>query len=115
MRKHTTLLVSLLVTVGLAGCATSSVTGTWTGRGTSKDTPFNFGNVSFVGDGTFTAEAQYDGKSRVQSGTWSTKGNELDLRAADASRVYTFALKGNELTVTDPKSGRSLTLDRLKK
>lgn len=108
-----------LVAVGslgvvLGGCA-SGVVGTWKGRGSAETAPFSFGSVSFVGDHTFTAEARYSGNVRVQSGTWSTDNDELTLKAGDTERRYTYTLKDGEMVVTDPKTGHSITLDRMAK
>lgn len=102
---------SLLIAV-LGGCA-HSVVGTWKARGTNAQAPFTFGSVSFVGDKTFTAEARYSGDVRVQSGTWSTKGDRLMLNADQTERQYTFSVRGGSLVVTDPKTGHSITLDRI--
>lgn len=105
-----------LLAAGLSGCASSaSVEGTWTGRDADANTPFNFGSVSFVGDKTFTAEAKYGGNTRVQSGTWEARGNDLKLKSGDTTRDYTYKVENDALIVTDPKSGRSLTLTRFKK
>ncbi len=112
---RTRVLGAALTALVLGGCASSGIVGTWNGRGSSTDAPFTFGSVSFVGDKTFTAESRYSGNVRVQSGTWSAKGNELDLMADKMARHYTYSLHGDELTVTDPKSGHSITLDRLAK
>src|SRR5690606_19463276 len=89
------------------------VVGTWTGRGQPDDRPFTFGSVSFVGDHTFTAEARYGGDIRVQSGPWTASDNELHLAAGDTRRQYTYRVEADELIVTDPQSGESMTLDRL--
>jgi hypothetical protein len=114
MHRSRILLASLLA-LGLGGCSTSGIVGTWSGRGASADAPFTFGSVSFVGDQTFTAEARYSGNTRVQSGTWSTKGDELDLVSDKTQRHYKYKLSDNSLIVTDPKSGHSITLDRMAK
>lgn len=107
--------IIVLSALALGGCAASSnsVVGTWTGRGQPDDRPFTFGSVSFVGDHTFTAEARYGGDIRVQSGTWTASDNELHLAAGDTRRQYTYRVEGDELIVTDPQSGESITLDRL--
>ena len=99
----------------LAGCTSAPIVGTWTGRDSSAQTPFTFGSVSFVGDHTFTAEARYSGETRVQSGSWETEGNNLSLQSGETQRAYTYAIDGNALVVTDPKSGHSITLDRMAK
>lgn len=106
------LLLGLLV-VG-SGCASSPVVGTWQGRDDSS-AAFTFGSVSFVDDKTFTAEARYGDKIRVQSGTWSVYGNALDLTSPEGARHYAFDIVGDELIVTDPKSGHTMTLDRLRR
>jgi hypothetical protein len=97
----------------MTGCTASPVVGTWTGRGSGGE-EFTFGSVSFVGDRTFTAEAKYGGQSRMQSGTWSTDGNRLMLKAGDTDRNYTYKMEDGDLVVTDPKSNRSITLERLR-
>jgi hypothetical protein len=98
----------------LGGCASSPV-GTWAGRGGGPDAPFTFGSVSFVGDKTFTAEARYSGNVRVQSGTWSAEGDRLVLDSGQTRREYTYKINDGEMVVTDPKSGHSITLDRMKR
>lgn len=112
---RTKVILSLAVlALGLGGCAGSGPVGTWSGRDANQNTPFSFGSVSFVGDNTFTAEARYGGQTRVQSGTWSATGDRLELRAENTTREYTFQADASTLVVTDPKSGQSVTLDRLK-
>ncbi len=114
MRRCCIIGLSVLA-MGLGGCASSSVVGTWTGRGSGTNAPFTFGSVSFVGDKTFTAEAKYSGETRVQSGTWEAKGNELSLTSGKTKREYTYKVDDATLVVTDPKSGHSVTLDRMPK
>ena len=108
-----------LLALGLAGCSSMqsqpALVGTWEGRGGGAQAPFSFGSVSFVGDNTFTAEARYGGNVRVQSGTWNTTDGHLMLKSGDTTREYTYKVEGSELAVTDPKSGHTITLDRMKK
>jgi hypothetical protein len=52
---------------------------------------------------------------RVQSGTWSTEGDHLLLQTGGTKREYTYRVTDGEMVVTEPKSGHSTTLDRLKK
>ena len=113
--RRTAIVTTTLLSLVLTGCSTSRVVGTWNGRGASPESDFTFGSVSFVGDKTFTAESRYSGNVRVQSGTWSTSGHNLKLWADQMERQYTFKVSGDTLTVTDPKSGHSITLDRLTK
>lgn len=114
MRRTCTLGLSFLALV-LGGCSTSPIVGTWSGRGSGSSAPFTFGSVSFVGDQTFTAEARYSGNTRVQSGTWEATGDQLFLTAGESKRNYKYKVEGGALVVTDPKSGHSITLDRLAK
>jgi hypothetical protein len=118
-----TILVGTILVGGLIGCESmnmgggskSSVVGTWQAQGGPGDRPFTFGSVSFVGDKTFTAEAKYNNQTRVQTGTWMTKGNELHLTAIDdTKRDYTYKVSGDTLTVTEPKSGHSISFNRVK-
>ncbi len=113
MKQAFSILASSVLLLAFGGCATSNVVGTWTGRGGAGDSPFTFGSVSFVGDKTFTAEARYGGNTRVQSGTWATKGDELMLSSDGVKRDYTYKVSGTTLVVTEPKSGHSVTLDRI--
>lgn len=103
------------LTLALTGCSSSNIVGTWNGRGAGANAPFTFGSVSFVGDKTFTAESRYPNNVRVQSGTWSTSGDKLTLNAEKMERNYTYKVDKKELIVTDPKTGHSITLDRLAK
>jgi hypothetical protein len=105
----------VLPLLALAGCASNSIVGTWSGRAPAGAQPFSFGSVTFVGDNTFTAEARYGNEVRVQSGTWSADGDNLRLSAAGAERSYTYRVGDDELVVTDPESKNSITLDRMKK
>jgi hypothetical protein len=116
--KRGMLLVGMVAAMVLGGCSNTGnrgVVGTWTGRGAAGDAPFSFGAVSFVGDNTFTAEARYGGQARMQHGTWEAQGNRLSLNANGSKREYTYRVENGELTVTDPGSGNSVTLDRVQK
>lgn len=113
MKRLSSILASAITLVVVSGCTTSNVVGTWTGRGGAAEAPFTFGSVSFVGDQTFTAEARYGGNTRVQSGTWSTAKDSLMLMSGGVKRDYTYSVTGNTLVVTEPKSGHSVTLDRM--
>ncbi len=107
-------LLALLTALPLAACSSTPIAGTWTGRGTAATPALSFGSVSFVGDNTFTAEAKYDGKTRVSNGVWSVAGDRLTLTSGDTTRVYTYSMVNGSLIVTDPASGHSTTLDRFK-
>ena len=110
---RTAALALVAVTSLLSACA-APIVGTWQGQAPAADAPLTFSHVSFVGDGTFTADASYsmDGavKNRVQSGVWSVKGETVTI---DGSRQYRFSRTGDTLTFTDPKTGRSMSLTRV--
>jgi len=83
----------------LSGCA-SPVAGTWTAEGASS--PENpIARVSFVEDGTYTAEARYGDKVRASSGHYHTDGDKLILHDEDegSKRVYQYDVQGSVLTV----------------
>ena len=114
MNSRTT--ATLLVTLSLlAGCASSGVSGTWQGRGSTAERPFSFGSVTFAPDGTYTAEAKYGDTTRAVSGTWSITGDTMMLYGEPfGERTYTVKHQKDTLVFTDPKSGGSMTLDRFK-
>jgi hypothetical protein len=99
----------LLIPCVLGACASSSgLVGSWRGEGTTSERPFTFGAVSFVDDGTFTAEARYGRVVRVQSGHWTLDGNNLEL--VEDERAYTIHIMGDTVRFTDPESGNSMLL-----
>ena len=104
----------LIVLTSLLTACASPIVGTWQGQAPAADAPLTFGRVSFVGDGTFTADATYtangEAKNRVQSGVWSEKGDTVTI---DGGREYRFSREGETLTFTDPKTGRSMSLTRV--
>jgi hypothetical protein len=99
--------------MALSGCSTpSGLIGSWQGDGTNGNQPFTFGTVSFVGDGTFTAEARYGDIVRVQTGHWNLDGATLKL--AEDDRTYKVHLKGDSAEFTNPASGNTMTLRRIR-
>ena len=95
-----------------AGCASNSLVGTWQGRGDAAERPFTFGSVTFAPDGTYTAEAKYGEKTRVQTGRYTETKNAVTLN--DVKRSYNLDFKNSEVVFTDPSTGKSMTLDRFK-
>ncbi len=121
MKKTFVLLAGLVVTVSalVGGCASSAdrsatdpLIGTWRGREAPTDSAFEFASVTFAPDGTYTAQLRYDGDVRADSGRWSYEGETLTIGEGD--RRYTAKVRGNELTVTEPRSRTTVTLDRLR-
>ena len=100
--------LSLLFT----GCASNSLVGTWQGRGDTAERPFTFGSVTFAPDGTYTAEAKYGEKTRVQTGRYSETSDSVTLD--DVKRSYDLSFDKDAVVFTDPSSGKSMTLDRFR-
>ena len=94
-----------------AGCASNSLVGTWQGRGDAAERPFTFGSVTFAPDGTYTAEAKYGEKTRVQTGRYVVTTDGLVL---DGTRTYDLDFEGDTVAFTDPTSGNSMVLDRFR-
>lgn len=94
----------------------SPLVGTWRGRETNEQTPFQFASITFAPDGTYTAQMKYNGNTVADSGGWQLAGDTLTVGGEDASkrRTYTVKPQGDELAVTDPQSKMTVTLDRLK-
>lgn len=112
-------LVSVLA-IGLAlplftGCSHSTsnrqIAGTWEGRAEPGERPFTFGSVTFAADGTYTAEAKYGEKTRVQTGRYVVTTDGLVL---DGTRTYDLDFEGDTVAFTDPTSGNSMVLDRFR-
>jgi hypothetical protein len=77
------------VSASSSGVQRQAVLGTWQGRDTQGGNPaatqpagFQFASVSFVNDGTFTAQMRYNGRLVADSGTWSLKGNTLTVQGS---------------------------------
>lgn len=99
MRIRTTLLTVAMLAMVSAGCA-SPICGTWTGNGQpSAENPI--GSVSFCGDGTFTAAADYgSGKTHGISGCYKLNGDKLMLCMKDEMREYGAKVQGDCLEIT---------------
>lgn len=97
----------------LGGCSAKNsnqaVEGTWQGRADTEERPFTFGSVTFAGDGTYTAEAKYGDKIRVQTGRYMTTEDGLIL---DGTRSYDLGFEEEAVVFTDPATGNTMTLDR---
>ncbi len=108
-------LLAALATISMVAGCVSPIAGTWQGRGDAVERPFSFGSVTFAGDGTFTAEATYGEKTRAVSGTWSLTGDIIMLYGEPfGERSYNVKEEKNMLVFTDPKTGKSMTLDRFR-
>ena len=112
MRTTFTRSLALPATLLLACCAQapSSLVGTWEGRGDTAERPFTFGTVTFAPDGTYTAEAKYGEKIRVQTGRYTETASTVTLK--DVDRSYDLTFSGDTVVFTDPVTGKAMTLDR---
>ncbi|MCP4834094.1 MAG: hypothetical protein GY895_04955 [Phycisphaera sp.] len=109
---------ALAITIMLTGCSApapsnASLAGSWEGRASETERPFSFGSVTFAPSdstsGTYTAEAKYGDKTRVQTGHFVVTRDGLIL---DDERTYELGYEGDTVIFTDPVSGNSMTLDR---
>ena len=110
----------VLVTLSavLGGCDTTpsnkAIVGSWEGRATDADRPFSFGSVTFAPEGrssgTYTAEAKYGDKTRVQTG-WFAMTAEGGL-VLDGERTYDLRFEDGAVIFVDPTTGNAMTLDR---
>ena len=112
MRRSTYPVLATIAFVFASGCASNSLVGTWQGRGDSAERPFTFGSVTFAPDGTYTAEAKYGEKTRVQTGHYDERSGTVTLE--DVDRTYDLSFESDAVVFTDPVSGKSMTLDRYK-
>ncbi len=112
IRRTVSLPVLAVAAVALAGagCASHQITGTWKG-GSPSPGDFEVGGMTLADDGTYTAFANYDGKTRGFSGSWDMDGDDLVL---DAGRRYSTDLDGDRLTLTDPRTRITSSLRRIK-
>ncbi len=97
------------------GCESQSsnrrIAGTWEGRGDESERPFTFGSVTFANDGTYTAEAKYGDKTRVQTGRYVVTDDGLVL---DGTRTYDLDFTDESVRFTDPTTGNAMMLDRFR-
>ncbi|MCK6457227.1 MAG: hypothetical protein L6Q92_11955 [Phycisphaerae bacterium] len=108
---------ALVVAAGLlAGC--SSVTGTWVSKGGPDQNANPIARVTFAGDGTFTAEADYGPKGKqAMSGTWECKMGKLCLESDGQKREYDVSVKHGELTICKsgaPADAKKYTMTKMK-
>ena len=113
MRRIATICLSLGLLVALSGC-NNALVGTW--RTESVNPPesaktFQLIKVTFNKDGTYTAAATEEGKSRQMSGNYDFNGFELKLENKDGTvRTYGAMLDSfkNELIMTTKYEGEKI-------
>ena len=116
MVKSNACLVAIALAMPLVTACTNSasnrqIAGTWEGRGDQAERPFTFGSVTFAEDGTYTAEAKYGDKTRVQTGRYVVTDDGLVL---DGTRTYDLDFTAETVLFTDPTTGNSMVLDRFR-
>jgi hypothetical protein len=86
----------------LSGCG-GAIVGHWRlEKATPNREVFSLDDVTFRGNGTFTATTTIEGLTTRESGTYKFIGYKLYLRPeAGGQRAYTTMLKMNRLQVTD--------------
>ena len=115
--SHLWMLSILSATLTMVGCtgqpSNSMLVGSWEGRASKEEQPFSFGSVTFAPRddlaGTYTAEAKYGDKTRVQTGHFVVTEDGLIL---DGDRTYEVSYRESAVIFTDPSTGNSMTLDR---
>lgn len=95
----------------LGGCSSSNIVGTWHASGDQGE-GFSVAEATFRDDRSYSAEVVEGGRQMTDSGEWTKRGNKLELESQQATRVYEVRVRGDELTMTDPDTGQSVTLER---
>jgi hypothetical protein len=95
----------------LGGCGSSNIVGTWRATGDPGE-GFSVAEATFRDDGSYSAQVVEGGREMTDSGQWSKSGKKLELQGQRTTRVYETRISGDEMTMTDPDSGRSVTLER---
>ncbi|MEC9373526.1 MAG: hypothetical protein VYC34_06765 [Planctomycetota bacterium] len=98
----------------LTACASHGVSGTWRASRADTPGPFKFGAVSFVQDGTYTAEMHYADEVLTNVGGWSTSGDRLSLSEPRRTYIYSLENGGDKLRITDMDTNTTVELDRYK-
>ena len=101
----------LVAGVVLGGCSSSNIVGTWRGTGAPGE-GFTVAEATFRDDGSYSADVVEGDREMSDSGQWTKRGKTLELQGQRATRVYEARVRGDELTMTDPESGKSATLER---
>lgn len=102
-------LTCVVVLALMTGC--SSVAGTWVADKSSGDAN-PIASVTFAGDGTYTATAQYGDTSRAVSGHYELEDGTIELDSEGTVRSYGIDVGRDEMTLTH--EGRSYRMMRMK-
>jgi hypothetical protein len=93
------LLGGLAVVCLSCGCQ-KGITGSWVAD-TTTGTASPIAHVSFVGDGTFTADAKYGGgTTHAVCGHYETSNGTLRLDTEGQTRSYSYVVEGDVLSIT---------------
>lgn len=109
---HKLRLISLTLALAIfSGC--SALVGTWTAAPASDGAKSPIAKVSFVCDGTFTAQAEYGGsQSHAAAGHWKLEDGKLKLSSNGTDREYDVDVSGDQLTITH--GGKTYSMTKMK-
>ncbi len=106
------MMAAILLTA--SGCSMKSdLVGSWKGKGTIAERPFEFSSMTLAPDGTYTAVAKYADTERALTGRWSIEGDVLSLDGG--TRTYRFVFEGkNRVMFTDTAMDETIEMGRVK-
>ncbi|MEE2906898.1 MAG: hypothetical protein VX527_03605 [Planctomycetota bacterium] len=106
------LLLALVMCVPGCSSANSTLVGSWEGKGTIEEQPFQFTSMTFAPDGTYTAIARYSNAERFMTGHWKTINKTLSLD--QGTRTYAYKFKDeSKILFTDTHRDETLQLNRV--
>tara|TARA_B100001059_G_scaffold152686_1_gene152365 strand:- start:2817 stop:3161 length:345 start_codon:yes stop_codon:yes gene_type:complete len=96
-----------------AGCSMKpKLVGSWNGKGTIAERPFEFSSMTLASDGTYTAIAKYADTERALTGHWKIENDVLFLDGG--TRSYQFAFEGdNKVMFTDTAINETIKMSRV--
>ena len=105
------MMAAILLTA--TGCSMKSdLVGSWKGKGTIAERPFEFSSMTLAPDGTYTAVARYAHRTML-TGRWSIEGDVLFLD--EGTRTYRFVFEGkNRVMFTDTAMDETIEMGRVK-
>ena len=91
----------------------SELVGSWKGKGTIAERPFEFSSMTLAPDGTYTAVARYADTERALTGRWCIEKDVLSLD--EGTRTYRFTFDGNNRVMfTDTAMNETIEMSRVK-
>jgi len=96
-----------LALLALQGCQ-SSLAGTWKLAPNQPHGKVDVAAMTLADDGTFTAQAHYNGRTETMTGTYMVKDGELVFDQNGKKRTYKIEQNGDELIVTHGSTSRKM-------